>query len=75
MVPIASESERREKNKKGDIGKSINRETLATHLRRRKSPVTRSMPRRKPRVEEERKMKKMKYEEREKKVARKEKNN
>lgn len=67
MVPIARESERREENKKGDIGKSLKLETLADHLRRRiKILVTRSIPRRKPRVEEEREMKKMKNEEREK---------
>lgn len=41
-------------NKKEDIGKSLNLETLADHLRRRKALVTRSIPRRKPRVEEER---------------------
>lgn len=70
MVPIARESERREENKKGDIGKSLKLETLVDHLRRRiKILVTRSIPRRKPRVEEERKMKKMKIEER-KKLAR-----
>jgi hypothetical protein len=37
MVPIAGERERREESKKGDIGKSLNLETLAEHLTRIKA--------------------------------------